>query len=491
MPRPCRSGSFAALAIVALAASPHAALAQDDGGASDGGGPAPAPMPCVDDALGCHTTDADWFHRDGFFSGVMFDTGWVPSGSPVQIRTLVAVGGATEIALGGTIGTSWPEGLSVSVPGRPGTGRITMDYGLELSVRMRFDVTVAGIRYRWEGDVPVPLLPAEDLRTFGEAMFDPFVMPPSMPRPVRVMDSTDRFSVFEYDAIGGFIPVPGVGGGFTMDLEWHLAASYRGDRIAVSGPAGAASAIEIENAFTVLDPASMLEGFGASSDVVVHPEGTLVYDGSIILYPTLFLEIAGSRTDVPIAMIPIDILSLSSAIVFDDVTSHVPLPDLSATPALLDFGDVAIGARDEQTITIANAGEAPLNVVIEAPPPPFAGETTSRVVPPRSSVRHPIAFAPTAPGAAAGVVTIRSDDPDSPVITVRLQGRGSGEFPLIDAGPGTGDAGIGGAGGPPTDGGCGCVAPGAARLQQTGASAAGWAMIALAAAAVARRRRPR
>jgi len=65
-----------------------------------------AQVECSPAAVGCHVEDVDFEHRDGLFDSVDFDTGWVPAGSPLQVRFGVMLGGATRVEMGGTSRTS-------------------------------------------------------------------------------------------------------------------------------------------------------------------------------------------------------------------------------------------------------------------------------------------------------------------------------------------------------------------------------------------------
>ena len=86
---------------------------------------------------------------------------------------------------------------------------------------------------------------------------------------------------------------------------------------------------------------------------------------------------------------------------------------------------------------------------------PFEASSESRAIPPRSSIRLPVRFSPSAAGPANDELLLRTNDPDTPTITVFLTGEGFETTP--DAGP-FGDAGP--MPPPSMDGGCGCRASG-------------------------------
>lgn len=410
---------------------------------------------CPADALGCHTADLDWLYREAAFDDISWDTGWVPSGSPIQLRIQVDFGGSTEVEMGGTSVTSWPPPLAVAVPGREGTGYLRMNYGLELRIQLRFDVEVAGVRYRWTGDIPVPGIP-EDLRMAGEVGFDPMLLPPADGRPVELNDTTDRVAVFTYDALGGFIPVPGVGGGFAVTLQGDLTVGYQTDRVVVDE----ALPIEMELLSTVSGPDPGGDGFGAAKDLEIHPEGTLFYDGQVLVVPELYLSFAGTRMDFPLAEIPLPLVDVTSDAIFDDATAHVPLPDIRVMPTTVELGEVVAGGAVEKLITIANDGEAELLVVVGEPTAPFETGATLLEIPPATEGRLAVRYRPEMAGGDAAMLFLTTNDPDEPMVVVRLEGSATGaEFPVADAGPPT-DAGVMDAG-PATDGGCGCRVAGA------------------------------
>jgi hypothetical protein len=340
--------------------------------------------------------------------------------------------------------THWPDGIEVEVPGEPGTGRLSINYGVELTVSLRFDVTLAGVRYRWEGDIPVPSIP-EDLRMAAVGPFDPFLLPPSE-RPFGVTDTTDRVAVVMYDALGGFIPVPGVGGGLAVTVQGELAARYQTEQVVVSS----ADPILMEGLATLLR--AMDGDFGPRVDVVVHPEGTLEWEGTLRVVPELYLSFAGTRRDYPLVEIPIPFVDREANVIFEDVTQTVPLPDISVTPNPIELGPVAASARDEQLLTVANEGDAPLEVTFLSPGAPFAVGSAMAIIPPRATGSLRVWFEPDAAGDVTDVLVLETNDPDEPTVEVTLSGTATAA-PASDAG---GPADGGTAAGPSDDGGCGC-----------------------------------
>ena len=431
-----------------------------------------AQVECSPAAVGCHVEDVDFEHRDGLFDSVDFDTGWVPAGSPLQVRFGVMLGGATRVEMGGTSRTSWPPALEEAVFGREGTGRLAMDFGIEVIARIRFDVEVAGTRYMWEGDIPTAGFPT-DLRVADEATFDPFLLPDA--EPVSVADMTGDIPVIRADLGGGLIPIPGIRGGFVLNVIGTLSAAYRTDRIVVGD---AVEPITAEGGTTVVRADPDAPELGGFKDVRITPEGTIAYEGTITLAPSLFIQIAGSRWDLPIAEVDVPIADLDSNTEFNTAEVHVALPDIRVDPTSLEFEATGVGDAAELLLTVHNDGEAPLEVEIREPAAPFTAGTAMVTIPPSSSNRVAIGFEPFTAGDREAVLFLASNDPDEPLVTVQLRGSG---FGAADAG--VADGGVD-EGGPATDGGCGCRAAG-------GGSAPPAALLGLLALALTRgRRRP-
>jgi len=445
--------------------------------------PAPEfPSLCPSTAVGCNTQDVDYSYRAALFETIDLDSGWVPAGSPLQLRFAFYMGGFTQIDMGGTLVTAWPFPLSGQLVGRRATGLLTMDYGLEIIARMKIDLNIAGVRYRWEGDIPGTGSLTGDFRMMDTAMFDPFVLPGMLPRPISVSDTTDRATVFTYDAIGGFVPIPGISGGVRIDLQGELATSYKSDRIVVTG----ADTITEELGTTRILPDEGASDFGGSKDVILHPEGTLGYEGVLHVYPTFFVSLLGRSFDYDIADFALPLVDTGSNVVFDDDTAHVPLPAIEMLPSTWDLGELAIGATSEQYLDLVNDGEAPLVVRARMIALPFDVSTAPVVVPPRASTRLAVFFSPEMVATAAGTLFLETNDPDDPLMLVMLRGRGRAEAPIeVDAG--VGDAGMPRVG-PVADGGCSCRTAGGAT---GGGAPTGLALLAMSALVVVRRRRAR
>jgi hypothetical protein len=433
------------LAMLSLSTTAHA---QDpDGGVRM----QPSPY-CPVDAVGCNLTDVDFEYHHDAFAGAGFDTGWIPSSGAIQLRFALALTGRTDVTMGGTVVTSWPPALDTQVVGRPGTGHLGMNYGVTLVAQLRFHASILGASYSWEGSIPTPAI-LSDLAAVAETTFNPFALPGDILRPVTVSDSSARFHLISYGLTDDIISIPGLNGGIAIDMEGALSTSYQTNSIVI---ANADSIVATDGHSRVFPEEGATEGFGAFKNIVLHPDGTLAYDGTITLYPTVFITLLGFDFDYDIAEIPIHFGAGGMEVMFADDIAHVPLPDVDFSVSSVDFGTVEAATTEHRTLTIGNAGEAPLELSPRGLRNGFNAPRDTIVIMPGESEELDVTFLSTTPGSASSNLQIDTNDPDAPLLFVRL----SASVPASDAGTlsdgGVNDDASFGAPFPPQSGGCGC-----------------------------------
>ena len=115
-------------------------------------------------------------------------------------------------------------------------------------------------------------------------------------------------------------------------------------------------------------------------------------------------------------------------------------PSVSYQPTALDFGIVAPGSTTEQVITVRSIGSVPLSITgvpltnTQFSLPPL---TLPLTIAPNSQASFIVRFSPTASGTQAGTLTINSNDPASPSVSVSLNGVGgqpSGDTKALTSG---------------------------------------------------------
>ena len=128
------------------------------------------------------------------------------------------------------------------------------------------------------------------------------------------------------------VDVPGLTGGFQLDAALDLTVGRTNQKIvpqeveAVTVAGGDIVEPEGESFTTKLD--------GAFAEVMVHPEGFVDYSGVVHIIPSMFVSFLGQTWSVPIV-----------PWTFAPQRVHLPLPDVTLSPEVLDFGEVTVGAQ--------------------------------------------------------------------------------------------------------------------------------------------------
>ncbi|WP_143308264.1 choice-of-anchor D domain-containing protein, partial [Candidatus Entotheonella palauensis] len=113
----------------------------------------------------------------------------------------------------------------------------------------------------------------------------------------------------------------------------------------------------------------------------------------------------------------------------DGMGTEAPMPTLTASPAVLDFGTLEIGQTRTLTVSMLNEGTADLMIsdleLIASDGISFELGTIPglpAVVPPNTTVTAEIRFVPDTEGSATGTFRISSDDPDNPETVLPVSG---------------------------------------------------------------------
>ncbi|MFB0516570.1 MAG: choice-of-anchor D domain-containing protein, partial [Candidatus Neomarinimicrobiota bacterium] len=110
-------------------------------------------------------------------------------------------------------------------------------------------------------------------------------------------------------------------------------------------------------------------------------------------------------------------------------------PDIAVSEDTLDYESIFVGYPDTCSFLVANKGAESLvvsSIVVDNPA--FTVDTTTFVLSPRESQPVAVTFSPASAGIFSGTLTITSDDPDEPSVTVALIGE-SVEPPVIAVSP--------------------------------------------------------
>ncbi len=102
----------------------------------------------------------------------------------------------------------------------------------------------------------------------------------------------------------------------------------------------------------------------------------------------------------------------------------VPAPDIRVEPVSLDFGSVEIGTYLIKEFSIYNDGDLTLQISsIQSDSIQFETGSGTQVSP-GGVLRITVKFSPTSVGSKTAEIKIRSNDPDEPIVSVKLYGKG-------------------------------------------------------------------
>lgn len=436
-------------------------------------------VPCEEDPLYCATSPISFQHLDSLPIEWNFDTGWTPPNSPLQVHIWAGVYANTRVSLQGAFVTSWEAEkagtLMLQTPGDPLGGMIGYHYGAELGAQAAVHVQILGVNYDWVGDIPY--VPQFDFQVEAEDKFDAWAFPPGFS-----LSSKTAQQKLAQVSIGSIIgaSIPGIDGGFELDVAMELTATYTTTAIVMTeqdAPVSGGPILSDDGA------SSMLYSGGAFTEVDVHPEGTVDYDGTLHIIPAFYVELLGQSWSIPIADIPLSFPITQTQWSFDPVRVHTPLPDLTLPLTEVDFGKVEVGQKNLEPFDLTNDGEAKLAVAMAGDSDVFELWDTALEIPPGETIQSAFRFVPTQAGEFSAVVLVSSNDPDEPLQQVLLKGTG------VDAPP----IGIETEEGPDLDGnieepaGCACRASG----EGDGGATPFAALLALGAVVAVRRSRRR
>lgn len=398
-----------------------------------------------------------------------FDTGWVPANSPLQVHLWAGVYANTRASLHGSLDTAWPDAFYLTTPGDIDGGAFSYHYGVDVGAQAAIHIEVAGQNYDWVGDIPY--VPQIDFQVQAEGTFDAWGWQPG----VTLSSTTDTVTLAQVgigDIVGGSIP--GIDGGFQLDVAMEIESRYKTDRIVITTADGA----PVPGGDITADGDASAAPYpgGPSVELDVHPEGTVKYDGTLHLIPAFYVELLGQSWSIPIADIPIGFPITEAEWIFEKKRVHVPLPDLKLEVTEIDFGEVEVGQKNLEPFPVFNAGEALLGVtVISEDPENFEVWDPTLEVDPGVTVDSAIRFVPKHNGEFQAHILVGSNDPDAPLQVLLVRGSAYGG-PQAPAAPAAEE-----------DGGCACrAAGGEAERSNAGAFAAA---LGLGLAAARRRRR--
>jgi MYXO-CTERM domain-containing protein len=338
-----------------------------------------------------------------------FDTGWLPSGSPLQVRFQIESTGGAEVEMEGVGNMGWPEGLTVALDPVVNSGEILVDAALEAVTSIRFDVDI----YTYEAEI--------DRRGFdveGEALFSPFLLGGDVPSSVEVFYEGETLELLDW-SVQVFT---GVTAGVTVDLGPEAVTTFNGENWYVEG-----ERLEVTGQEAWVEPLGEAIQ-NVDIEYVAHWTSSL----DLVLNPVfeVCVDLVGCW-DIADIDIPIPLASDDFDQFFPTTTLPFPLPVIGDLPPRHDFGTIDIGASAVLELPIENIGALDLEGVVS-----IDGSGYFTVYPeyfqagPAMTDGVVVSFTPGAEGDFEGMLTFASNDPLEPVIEIPLLA--TGKLPYTD-----------------------------------------------------------
>jgi MYXO-CTERM domain-containing protein len=285
------------------------------------------------------------------------DTDWFPPDAALQLRLIVHAGNSVTIEMPGTAGYDW-DAEAVGFTGTPGAGSFGVDIGVTLDAKVRFDV----LGLQWESDIIGPY----DYAVISMAEFTPYLLPGNPERPVAIDDTTDPVTFVSVPIVPDIVVAAG-----NLDIDAYVSvqASLAGEAIEVSTPTpGPPITVTVEGQPEPLDPGPGPEDLSTDGTLVC----ALTTTPTVVLKPTLVMEILGQEFEVADIEIPVTLPPFDDLVRFDPLPLVFPRPPAPADPttggaeatSAADGGDSAgdgasDGASDGPSGSGEDDGEAP------------------------------------------------------------------------------------------------------------------------------------
>jgi MYXO-CTERM domain-containing protein len=340
------------------------------------------------------------------FEAIEFDTGSLPSGSPLAVRFFLKSWGGSYAEMEAESRVSWPDSLTQQVVGIPGTGLFEMAADLRMSAQITFDLW----GYRGAYDVWSAQLELED-----EASFDPLLLPDGAPAKVEV--SADGTGIDPWT-----IEVPLFAGlelQFVVEAFPRVTGGLQGVRIETEEGDQLRAGDTVKMTLPTEDPgllafsSTYVAWVTAKLDVVIRPEMQIC------------APIVGcfrvARFDIPIPLVN---EGLERA--FDRVDVEHPLPVLEAPVTTHDFGSVEVDTLANLQLPLTNAGRMDLEgtLAIEGGNGAFSVFPDYFQASASGTDGAVVTFAPTSAGVQTATLVLVSNDPARPDLRIPLAGTG-------------------------------------------------------------------
>ncbi len=180
----------------------------------------------------------------------------------------------------------------------------------------------------------------------------------------------------------------------------------------------------IYNAGNALLKVSSITSNSSKFIVLVDPDNPEVVPGSVATIPVRFKPLAIGTWTGYVTITSNDPDEPAKSVFVRGAGIQPPGPDIYVLPSSINFGDTEIGTFSDEEFQIRNNGGATLEVYSVTSDDTHFEVTNHTDIDPGGTVDVNVRFTPSSVGTKTGEITIISNDPDEPTISVSVTGRG-------------------------------------------------------------------
>jgi MYXO-CTERM domain-containing protein len=242
------------------------------------------------------------------FEDAGVDTGWIPNGSPVQLRLFVDASNSITIDLPGAAHYDWRT-EELRFEGDAMAGLFEYDVGLEIVASVKVDLALA----QWQSD----LLGPYDWSIEAATMFTPYLLEGNPDRPAVIADQSGAIDLVSIPLVPDIVILSG---NLDIALYVDIEASLHCNRIEVLRPDGEVTSFVSEGESLWIDPG---EGPG---DLVLPATAycQLTTLPTVIINPHLVVTVLLDEYDIAGIDIPVNLPIVDEEIQLETIALSFP-----------------------------------------------------------------------------------------------------------------------------------------------------------------------
>ncbi len=359
----------------------------------------------ISTAWAYESPDVEFLLEDevNLFEEIAFDSGWLPSGSPVTVKFELIAEGGSLVEMEGLSWLYWPEALTHGYTPIAESGIFLLDSEIGIQVSYKID---------WSGFYYEAPIWTETSLFEGGSVFDPFLLEGQDPRWTEIESVGEQVELFrfEQDVITG--------------VSLYVAVDWRNDAYA------AFSGIQFSTNDSVIDTVDgyeVIEAPGAPElELDTTFTGQYIAALDVVMVPTfgICIDTIGCY-DIASFDLPIPLVEKDLERDFETLRIEHPLPVLVVETRSCEFGEVEVGQIGTCEIEILNWGELTLEGTAG-----ILGAGEFSVFPDDVYASRDlgdgltVTFAPTVEGVQESSLILNTSDPTDPAYEIPLVGEG-------------------------------------------------------------------